>query len=254
MALHPIDAIIKTGLRVSKADFRSFLKARARIRLADPAEVADTDLSDQHGGILVASLDADFYLDPTDTTSADDGLTILVDDAGNRFKRRNIDSVFRRLLLATVAGQNVNTAQPWFPDDGGVSLAPSTVYRFRGRLHLSRAAGTNSHTTSVLFSASAALADIVALAKAKEGDDALIADISGVRMTAITAAVVKAASTSATEQAVIEIEGRLVTNAATVLTPQFQYSAAPGGAPDIRSGSFFEIWPISNAEVYGPWA
>ncbi|CAN7418751.1 hypothetical protein [Mesorhizobium sp. LjNodule214] len=45
-------------------------------------------------------------------------------------------------------------------------------------------------------------------------------------------------------------------NAAGTVIPQFQYSAAPGGAPTIKRNSFFRIKPMGlNTMVsQGPWS
>lgn len=154
-------------------------------------------------------------------------------------------------LAADATGANSASAQPWFPSAGAVSLAAGT-YRFRGQIHTSRAAGSTSHTTATLFGGTAVLASIDYLARAKEGDANDLQDLSAFRATAATALVVKAASTSTTEQVIIEVEGVVVVTTAGTLIPQFQYSAAPGGAPTIKRGTFFELTPVINPT--GVWS
>jgi len=160
------------------------------------------------------------------------------------------DYFFKALALEAI-GSNVATAQPWFPAQGGVTLAVGT-YRFRGRLYLSRSAGTTSHTTALLFAGTATVSSINYIIGAKEGDTAALADLSVIPGTSAAAVVAKAASTSATEQAFFEVEGILIVSVAGTLIPQFQYSAAPGGAPTIKAGTFFELVPRLNPS--GTWS
>lgn len=86
MTAHPIDLAVPNNVRVSKPDLRGYEKERNRVRVADAAEVNNTDFSGQFGGLFVADLTTDFDIDTSDTTTPDDGLTCLVDLAGNRFK------------------------------------------------------------------------------------------------------------------------------------------------------------------------
>lgn len=88
MTDHPVDLVYRDALRVSKSDVRGFVKERERLRFADPDEVRNANLLGQWGGIYVASLDDDFNYSPADTTSADDGVNIIVSLDGKRFARR----------------------------------------------------------------------------------------------------------------------------------------------------------------------
>lgn len=161
-----------------------------------------------------------------------------------------------RILNADATGQNVSTAQPWFPSNGTVSLEANTTYEFEGQLHISRAAGTTSHTTSILFAHNATFFNIQGQAGAKEGDTIASADLSIVGFTDENAVVVKAASTSATEQILVRVRGIVRINAAGTFIPQFQYSAAPGGVPIIKTGSFFRLRKLGNGTLQsiGTWS
>lgn len=161
------------------------------------------------------------------------------------------DGRLYKSLTADASGADVNTAQPWFPTAGAVALAAGT-YRFRGHIHISRAAGAVSHTTALLFGGTAVLTNIEYLARAKEGDANDLQDLSAFRAVAATALVIKAASTSTTEQVLAEVEGVVVVATAGTLIPQFQYSAAPGGAPTIKRSTFFELTPVINPQ--GGWS
>lgn len=87
MTANPIDIVIVDGVTVSKAAFRSYEKDRVRKRVANAAEVRDTDFTVQFGGLYVAALTADFNLDTTDTTTVDDGVNCIRDFVGNGFFR-----------------------------------------------------------------------------------------------------------------------------------------------------------------------
>lgn len=157
-----------------------------------------------------------------------------------------------KLLTTDTAGQNVATAQPWFPSAGGVTLALGT-YEFDGFLYLDRSAGTTSHTTAVLFGGTVAVSVIAFLGMGKEGDAADLQDLSVIPSLAFnTPLVVKAASTSATEKVLVRVHGALIVSGAGTFIPQFQYSAAPGGAPTVKAGSYFSLKPKANPQ--GAWA
>ncbi|MGD9878924.1 MAG: hypothetical protein AB7F22_07805 [Reyranella sp.] len=158
-----------------------------------------------------------------------------------------------KYLTGTAAGTDVDTAQPWFPTAGAVSVAAGAAYKFKGRLFLTRAAGTTSHTTAILFGGTATITAINYIAKANENDDGALLEHSAIKGAAATAVVVKAASTSATEVTVIEVEGLIVINAAGTLIPQFKYSVAPGGVPTVGIGTFFELQPLTS-NPKGTWA
>lgn len=163
--------------------------------------------------------------------------------------------LLRILAADNTGGLNSLNAQPWFPSTGGVAVLADTTYEFEGQLMLSRSAGTTSHTTSLLFGGTATLTSIDALAQALTGDANSLIAINGVWITAATATALKAASTSATEQIVIRVRGFVRINAAGTFIPQFKYSAAPGGAPTIKRGSFFRMRPVGEGTLteLGTW-
>ncbi len=73
-----------------------------------------------------------------------------------------------------------------------------------------------------------------------------------------TAFQVTPASTSGSENALIQLEGTILlpANGGGTIIPQIQLSAAPGGAQVMKAGSFFRVWPISQGagNVVGPWS
>jgi hypothetical protein len=51
------------------------------------------------------------------------------------------------------------------------------------------------------------------------------------------------------------VKGTARVNAAGTFIPQFKYSAAPGGAPTVKRGSWFRLQPVGNRTVVsqGTW-
>lgn len=167
-----------------------------------------------------------------------------------------INGLLFKALSADEAGTNVNTAQPWFPTAGAVTLKASTLYRFEGYLRLSRAAGSTSHTTGLLFGGSAGISNIAYQAQVNTGDVVTNAAMNQTAIEVATATVVKAASTSTTEQIVIKVTGVLRTSTAGTFIPQFIYSAAPGGVPTVLRNSNFMLYILgSSSDVSkGTWS
>lgn len=184
-----------------------------------------------------------------------DGVGWGIYDADGSHKAQSGRLLFKCLNADDVGGQNVNTAQPWFPTAGAVAVEAVTSYFFEGQLFTTRAAGTTSHTTGILFGGTATLTDIGYLGWCKEGDTNALADISAFWSQAATSLVVKAASTSGTENTILGCEGIVRINAAGTFIPQFIYSSAPGGAPTIKEQSYFRMWPIGDntTELVGTW-
>lgn len=82
---HPIDVVIVDGDPVAKSVVRSYVKQHTAVSVADADEIRATDFSGQTGGLQLAAV---YYrLDTSDTTSLDDGSNIIIDAAGNRFKK-----------------------------------------------------------------------------------------------------------------------------------------------------------------------
>lgn len=163
------------------------------------------------------------------------------------------DSDLYKILTADATGQNVATAQPWFPAAGGVTLEAATTYMIEGLLM--KINGTTSHTLSLSFGGTATLTDINYSVIC--GADA--AGVAGTTQNTVfinTAAstVINGASTIAGKS--VWVRGILHCNAAGTLIPQFTYSVAPGAAPTIRNGSFFLLRKLGATSVgsKGTWA
>lgn len=163
----------------------------------------------------------------------------------------------QKVLSADDAGgTNVATAQPWFPTAGGVTVPADTTYYMEGFLSVSRAAGTTSHTTGILFAGTATLTSILYTAKTQVGETDALLPLSRVTSRVATNTTIKAASVTATEQFGCDVEGIVRISGAGTFIPQFIYSAAPGGAPTILKNSYFRLQPLGSGSFTssGVWA
>lgn len=216
---------------------------------------------------------------PTDVNTggqAEEGFPIPYDDEDEtgelHFRITNLDTVAHtytvtilcevsgpqpllRVLTADATGVDSAAVQPWFPSTGAVTVESGTIYEFEGFLRTSRSAGTTSHTTAIIFTTgTCTFHSFTWKANINTGDTD--GPSNQVSQQVATATVVKIASTSATEQTSIHIHGILRVNAGGTFIPAFQYSAAPGGAPSILTGSYFKLRKLgsSNLTAIGPWA
>ena len=165
-------------------------------------------------------------------------------------------------LSANQTGTDTASAQVWFPGGGatGITLPASTNYFFEGLIAFSRSAGTTSHTISLLFAGTATLTSIMYHVEAHAADSGSFqpgstGDLSGIQEAA-SAVILSVASTSASETFVAYVKGTVRINGAGTFIPQFQYSAAPGGAPTIRANSYFRMYPTGTNTVLnvGNWS
>lgn len=166
------------------------------------------------------------------------------------------DNYLMKVLSADAVGTDTSLAQPWFPVAGGVLVAANKTYLMTGLLALSRAAGIVSHTTGLLFGGTAALSGIQYEAIVNTGDVDTASATNRTIARIVTNTTVKAASTAATEQISFDVIGIIRVAAAGTFIPQFMYSAAPGGAPTVKSNSFFRL-QVLGAESFttrGTWA
>lgn len=129
MAGNPVDLVYVDGVAVAKSDVRGYEKLRVRQRVADADEVRNTDFSGQFGGLYVAALNADFNIDTTDTTTADDGVNCIRDFAGNGFFR--VAVVFSEVEKVIIATGDVTIADDDATDNfiiSNTSGGPINVY------------------------------------------------------------------------------------------------------------------------------
>jgi hypothetical protein len=171
-------------------------------------------------------------------------------------ERAVVATEFVRVQASNNTLSDASTAQAVFSSPSGVGLAASTTYQFEAAYYITRAAGTTSHTTAVLFNASSALSSITYVADATTSTGVALTAVSRIYGTGVTGVTVTGSSTSATENLVITLKGIIKTSGATVLTPQFQYSAAPGGAPTVLPNSYIKLHPLGSSSVasVGNWS
>jgi len=162
-------------------------------------------------------------------------------------------------LDSAFTGTNGTAAQPIY--GVGVTLIGSTVYEFEAIYAFSRSTGSTSHTMSFLFGGTATINNIFytgvgpgdgilpPLSTYDGGPASFVATSAG-------ASVATAAMTIGTGIFYI-VKGTVSINAGGTFIPQYQLSAAPGGAYSTYAGAYFSIWPLaaSGAAVnIGSWA
>lgn len=154
-----------------------------------------------------------------------------------------------KLLTADTAGQNVTTAQPWFPSGGAVTVEAGRTYEIEGRLMMNN--GATSHTLGLSWAGTATLTSIHYTAQVQStlvNTTGTTSSFTRVNQAANT--VVNAASTVASKYA--NIEGTIRVNAGGTLIPQFQFSAAPGSCT-VLAGTMLCLNKMAGNTV-GPWA
>lgn len=163
------------------------------------------------------------------------------------------DLMLYKEVDADVAGSDSSSAQPFFPTAGALTL-PVGAWNIDAMLWLARTAGAVSHTTSILFAGTATYTIDWRLL-VNTGDTAGLATPGSVAAAVATATQIKAASTSTTEQIVINLRATLKVTVAGTFIPQFQYSVAPGGAPSLKRGSYMRLIPrVAQQTSVGAWA
>jgi hypothetical protein len=151
-------------------------------------------------------------------------------------------------LNTTYAGANVTTVQSIFGLTNGFTLAGSTIYEFESSFWLNKTAGTTSSYVSLLFGGTATLNNINYMIIDDLGSSLGI----GVTATNVTvsynntasATQISPADTTATRYLSVFIKGIVSVNASGTFLPQYQLSAAPGGAWTTQIGSYFKITPL----------
>lgn len=160
-------------------------------------------------------------------------------------------------LNAAVAGANVTTVQSLF--GVGVTLAASTVYEFDMQFTLLKTAGATSHTVSLLFGGTATINNIGFETWANNANSAIqtTAGVGAGYWSAVTANAITAAITQTTQYVQVLAKGAVSVNAAGTFIPQYQLSAAPGGAYSTQIGATIRFRPLGAAGANssaGTWA
>lgn len=162
---------------------------------------------------------------------------------------------FFKVLAANESVTDGNTAQPWFPTAGGVTVPDDTTFYMRGRLVLIDV-GANARTIALSFGGTATISAIDYYALQDDGTalDAVGTLNDTTFVTAATATLVSGSDTTATIN--ITIDGIMRVSDGGTIIPQFTWSAAPGGTPLVKRNSFIFLTPIGSDTVssQGTWA
>lgn len=162
-------------------------------------------------------------------------------------------------LDSALAGANVTTVQNFL--GVGTTLSSSTVYQFENVFAISKTAGATSHNFQLLFGGTATINNI-AYTFLRTSSVTSFTDVSafnglGGYIQTATATAIITNWASAGAYFTITLRGTVSVNAGGTFIPQYQLSAAPGGAYTTQIGSYSAIWPVgaagSNINV-GTWA
>jgi hypothetical protein len=159
-------------------------------------------------------------------------------------------------LDSALVGSNVSTAQSIY--GVGVTLSSSTIYQFEYFYSLVKTAGTTSHTVSFGFGGSATL-NSIAIESINQYNTANYTTGSPALFYSTTASqtVWTSAMTTAAMTVAMIGKGTVSINAGGTFIPQYQLSAAPGGAYSTAINSYMLIYPVgaagSNTSI-GTWA
>lgn len=152
------------------------------------------------------------------------------------------------LASSAITKSNVNTAQSVFTGAYDVlTVNASTTYFVEG--HYMWTSGTTSHTIGIGFSLATATVTAMNLFTIGNpqvaGTSATTSSHTNVTSTANTTVV--AAST--TGGGSVWFSGYMIIGTGGTITPQFTFSAAPGGTPTVAAGSYIKFTPIGSSSV-----
>jgi hypothetical protein len=173
-------------------------------------------------------------------------------------QRGLLPSTFLRVQAANNTLADNTSAQNVFSSPAAVGLAASTAYEFEAVYYIARVAGGNSRTIAVLFAlgGGGSLSSITYVAEASSTASNILGAVSRIRGTAVTATTVTGASTDTDQNVIITLRGTMKVNAAGTVTPQIQYSAAPGATSTLLPNSYIKFVPLGTSSVasIGNWS
>lgn len=186
------------------------------------------------------------------------GLIALVGGASGGAQLSQVDAESFDVLAAAFGLQNQTAAQPVFNSttNGAFTVAGGAFYAFEELLLLTNT-GTTSHTWSMVWGGTATFTTFAAQAYGNSSGTANAAatgGLSGFTTAPGTAITLTPASTSATEQALMYMEGVFKVNAGGTIIPQVGLSAQPGGTQTAVKGSFIRFWPLVGFGALGNWS
>jgi hypothetical protein len=119
MATHPIKSVFVDGVAPSKSTVRSHFMARVPLVVTNATEIQSIQV-DAAVIVVVAGTGQVYRYDSTDTTSAHDGILILVDQDGKRFKNSSVYTVRSGLYTNVISREE--TEPPASPNDGDIYI------------------------------------------------------------------------------------------------------------------------------------
>jgi len=152
-------------------------------------------------------------------------------------------------LNSALVGANSTAAQSIL--GAGVTLSSSTVYFFECIFATSKSAGTTSHNFQLVFGGTATVNN-AAFVFTRAASLTSFTDVSsyqqlGGYIQTTSNTTLLSGSTQATVFSTYTLRGTVSINAGGTFIPQYQLSAAPGGAYTVASGAYFLIYPISTS-------
>lgn len=200
---------------------------------------------------------------PTTPASGKDSLFVS-NDTPARLKR--VDSAgtvwpeTEHFFMSTTADYtltNNGSAEKCFngSTNGQITLPASMTYYFQWFVALTNT-GTTSHTWGLLFATSGSLTSGMGIGSGQTATSNTLTTPSQIYSTTLTSVLVlTAASTSATENAILTYHGVIRMNAGGTLTPQIKPSAATTGTAKVLANSHFRMYPIGadTSAFLGPW-
>jgi hypothetical protein len=251
--------------KATAAQLATFIGANAAPTTLPAGTVSAAPLTFTSGSLLTT---------PVVGATEFDGTALYFSPAGNtreqvdaeQFTIASADSAaYNNTGLDTNAAAAVFTATMGAAANGALTLIAGKTYAFEACYCLTNT-GTTSHTWAALFGGTATFTRsmLQAFGISTTGANApatggLTGFATGTDLTFSGSGIVcTAASTSATEQVTIQLQGTLVCNAGGTLIPQLKASARPGasGTPGVvvKAGSFFRIWGMSSSAQVGNWS
>ena len=154
------------------------------------------------------------------------------------------------LLLAAASGNQIWTGV-------SVGLAGNTTYAFTGQFNLVTT-GTTSHTEAIGFGGTAGITNIGYFTNRANANaiTTAAANIYSVYRTSNLQSVQTGAFTTA-QNVCYQLSGTVATGAPGTFSPQFAFSANPGGTSTVVTGSYFQIFPLGAGPAnlaIGNWA
>ena len=153
------------------------------------------------------------------------------------------------LNAANTLSTAITTVQSALGLTNGFSLAANTVYEVEGLFNLVTT-GTVSHTEAFGFGATATT-NLIGLQITRTTNGSATASVTDSSFSASLTPVVETGAITTAQNSTYLVKGVIGVANAGNLNPQFQFSAAPGGAATVTAGSYMKISALaaSNTNV-----